>query len=408
MTTAKVRITGLVKAAHWAREVLAAGIPPQEAPAFRQRVRATLAQVEAICKEHHIQPQDLPTPSYRAYCFLKELPLDTLPDPEGKAALETRQTVHITNIVTAQNEMNAAFFEWVMDPKNKAEILTVYHPQVLVFILKLLEHTREIEILAEEQGGTPGHLPTRSLRAYQWLKFLSEPATLVAHLETLRTLLREFSQPRCPTRLTPRPGFPATVEFAYSAHLYRAVRSATGLRVTLHEGLLNAPPEVLRAAVCVIFQKERDDYQRLIRDYSVSDDFMEVVTALELTTTAVKDFTGGRSYDLEQVFNRVNAIYFEGKMPRPKLMWNRVPTTSRMGHYDLLRDVVMVSITLDAPDVPDYVVDYVMYHELLHKQFGVTLANGRRNVHTPEFRAAERQFLHYAKARAFINTRSRR
>jgi hypothetical protein len=42
----------------------------------------------------------------------------------------------------------------------------------------------------------------------------------------------------------------------------------------------------------------------------------------------------------------------------------------KMGHYDFIRDTVMLSVTLDAPDVLDYVVDYVMYYELLHKKLG--------------------------------------
>lgn len=407
MSTTKIRITGLVKAAQWAREALAAGISPKDAPAFRKRVSATVAQAEAICKEHHLQPKDLPTPSYRAYCFLKEIPLDALPIAKGKAP-EKRQTVHITNIVAAQNDMNTVFFEWAKAPQNKDETLDARHPQVLEFTLDLLQHTREIESLAKEQGGAPGHLPIRSLRAYQWLKFLSDPATLATHLETLRAVLREFNQPRCPTRVTPRPAQPVEVGFTDGVHLYRARRDEAGLHVTLHEGLINASPEVLRAVVCLIIQQQREDYRKLATDYGVSDDFMEVVAALEMTTTSVEDFTRGQAYDLEKVFNRVNATYFSGKMARPKLMWNRVLTTSRMGHYNLARDAIMISITLDAPDVPEYVVDFVMYHELLHKQLGVTVSNGRRNVHTPEFRAAERRFLQYHQAHAFINARSRR
>ncbi|HPD41782.1 MAG TPA: M48 family peptidase, partial [Anaerolineae bacterium] len=81
MSAANLRISGLVKAAKWAREQLAMGIPPQEAEGFRQRVRGTLEQVETICREHHIRPQDLPAPSYHAYGFLKEISLETLPLP---------------------------------------------------------------------------------------------------------------------------------------------------------------------------------------------------------------------------------------------------------------------------------------------------------------------------------------
>ncbi|HXK43919.1 MAG TPA: hypothetical protein PKV82_13955 [Anaerolineae bacterium] len=407
MSAANLRISGLVKAAKWAREQLAMGIPPQEAEGFRQRVRGTLEQVETICREHHIRPQDLPAPSYHAYGFLKEISLETLPLPSTTGKPERPPTLHITRIVAVQKAMNAAFLEWAANPQRRNEILNADHPDVTKFALMLLEHLHSIEALAQEQGAGPEDLPSRSRRAYQWLKFLSNPATLAAHLETLRAVWHEFHQPRCPAGLTSRAIPPVQIEFTYGAHLYRAAQSQTGLQITLHEGLLGAPPEVLRAVVCTLYQKGSEEYRRLIHEYSASDDFLEVVAALELTTAAAKDFPHGRAHDLEQVFERVNATYFGGQLARPKLMWNNVFTHSRLGYYDGYRDAVTISISLDAPDVPAYVLDYVMYHELLHKQLGVTFANGRHNAHTPEFRAAERRFAHYEEARAFIYTHRR-
>jgi predicted metal-dependent hydrolase len=58
----------------------------------------------------------------------------------------------------------------------------------------------------------------------------------------------------------------------------------------------------------------------------------------------------------------------------------------------------MLSVTLDDPSVPAYVVDFVLYHELLHKKHGSNLVNGRRLAHSSGFRAEERQFAEYAAA----------
>ena len=62
----------------------------------------------------------------------------------------------------------------------------------------------------------------------------------------------------------------------------------------------------------------------------------------------------------------------------------------------------MVSRTLDDPSVPPGVVDFIMYHELLHKKLGVKVIGKRRYGHTPEFRRAEKAFLQYAQAQAFL------
>jgi hypothetical protein len=94
-------------------------------------------------------------------------------------------------------------------------------------------------------------------------------------------------------------------------------------------------------------------------------------------------------------------------LARPLLAWSTVPTARTFGHYQPARDALMVSASLDAPTVPEFVVDAVMHHELLHKQLGVTVSNGRRSIHSAAFRSAERQYARYAEAEAFLNTLAR-
>ncbi len=62
----------------------------------------------------------------------------------------------------------------------------------------------------------------------------------------------------------------------------------------------------------------------------------------------------------------------------------------------------MISRTLDYADVPAFVIDFVMYHELLHKKLGVAWRNGRRAVHTPAFRREENRFEQYTAAEAAL------
>ena len=92
---------------------------------------------------------------------------------------------------------------------------------------------------------------------------------------------------------------------------------------------------------------------------------------------------------------------------RPRLTWSRVLTGRKFGHYDSIHDTVMVSDSLDNQEVPEYVVDYVVYRELLHKKHGARWSNGRRYVHTPEFNREERLFRRYTEAEAVLSKLAR-
>ena len=96
------------------------------------------------------------------------------------------------------------------------------------------------------------------------------------------------------------------------------------------------------------------------------------------------------------------AAYFGGTMGRPRLAWSRKFTGRLFGHYDRLRDTVMISCTLDRADVPASVLDFVMFHELLHKKLGLDWRGARMAVHTPAFRVEERRFADFAAAEAAL------
>ena len=68
----------------------------------------------------------------------------------------------------------------------------------------------------------------------------------------------------------------------------------------------------------------------------------------------------------------------------------------------------MINRGLDRSDVPAYVLDFVMYHELLHKALGVKTSGARRVAHTKEFRDFEKRHPDYERAQAFIQKNAKR
>ena len=81
------------------------------------------------------------------------------------------------------NKLQSSFAHWVTEPNST---LSENDAQVVEALTSIREAVVKIENLCREQEGVPGQLPTPTRRAYQWLKFLSEPGHLVQHLDALR------------------------------------------------------------------------------------------------------------------------------------------------------------------------------------------------------------------------------
>jgi hypothetical protein len=103
----------------------------------------------------------------------------------------------------------------------------------------------------------------------------------------------------------------------------------------------------------------------------------------------------GRHHDLQEIFHSLNQRFFRNQISAPRLGWSRRNSHRTLGHYDSGHQTIVVSRKLDSPAVPRYLVEYVVYHEMLHVRFPVERRGHRRVVHSREFREAEKQFPEY-------------
>ena len=58
----------------------------------------------------------------------------------------------------------------------------------------------------------------------------------------------------------------------------------------------------------------------------------------------------------------------------------------------------MISRIFDRPEVPRFLLEYVLYHEMLHLKYPAIYSSQRCLIHTPEFKQQERLFPGYDKA----------
>lgn len=92
---------------------------------------------------------------------------------------------------------------------------------------------------------------------------------------------------------------------------------------------------------------------------------------------------------LEASFNRNNESFFSGMLDIPNLQWGN-DSTSKLGSYEYGSDTITISTIFRFAD--PVLLDYVMYHEMLHKKFKFESKNGRTLHHSPEFKRMEAKF----------------
>lgn len=100
----------------------------------------------------------------------------------------------------------------------------------------------------------------------------------------------------------------------------------------------------------------------------------------------------GAHRNLEEIFDRLNARFFDGLLGRPQLGWSRGVSRSMLGHFDPSHNAIIISRIFDRPETPELALEYVVFHEMLHLRHPVDHNGTRRCVHTREFRESEKQF----------------
>ena len=210
--------------------------------------------------------------------------------------------------------------------------------------------------------------------------------------------------------LRPRTPVPELrIDFFRFASVNNTIRLREGrLLVRISDLLEGAPEPVLRAIAHILLAKmyrkpiDREHatrYRRYVSTHHMSEKahLVRQMRGRKRITTA-----RGHVYHLEEIFEDLNLTYFYGLMARPLMTWSAERARNRLGHYDPAHNAIVVSSVFDHPRVPRYVVEYIVYHEMLHLKHPVKLRGSRRCVHSPEFQAEEKLFEKLEAAREFL------
>ncbi len=92
---------------------------------------------------------------------------------------------------------------------------------------------------------------------------------------------------------------------------------------------------------------------------------------------------------LDQSFWRVNGQFFFNTIEQANLEWSSYSKTT-LGTYNYQTDTITVSRFFE--NAPQGLLDYVMYHEMLHKKVKFKTSGTKSYHHTAKFKQKEKEF----------------
>ncbi len=167
--------------------------------------------------------------------------------------------------------------------------------------------------------------------------------------------------------------------------------------------LEDAPDHVITALADSIFRRI------LGKGDAIADELVEWVTDPDFShrkqgiyLERSKNLTGsviGEYKNLRDSYDRLIGADLVPYDPDIVFSWTSYPVTRKAANCSVLMKVVSVSKVLDSKEVPDYVLDYCLYHELCHLFLGYDPSG---TAHTDSFSALEQKFPTRVEAQVWL------
>ena len=330
------------------------------------------------------------------YCLIS---LPSEKGPQKTMSNQSAQTISIPGLVSTCDQLHRCLLPDNTVPLPPPDSALPDSAFFQVCMDRITSAAAEVEKTFAATSTTAANLPIRSRRAYQWLKYLSRQNQLIQHVQTL---IRAETRAQEGKRARKFRGLQLQVRLYHQGALYMIRRRKEHLLLSAHQGFSGAPDHVLQALLTLAQPGSSHPAKKAVQDYAAGKHFLRIRKHLEYLGVPRGSYAAGTHCDLVQLFHQVNRKYFQGRIPPPRFTWSSRLTFRKFGHYQYDTDTVMLSASLDQPSVPAYVLEYVMYHELLHKLLGYHEKSGRRYAHTAAFIEKEAEFPRLEQAQHYL------
>jgi hypothetical protein len=200
------------------------------------------------------------------------------------------------------------------------------------------------------------------------------------------------------------------VEFYPYSSLSMTIRRRDDLVIVrLSDLLQRAPLAVLESGAALILSRlyRRRGSKALFEPYLAyarSDRTRNRITKMRSGRVRLAS-TGprGKHFDLHTMFEDLNTKYFSGELQRPNIGWSTRSWRRQFGCFDPGPNQILLNRRMDRPSVPQYAVEYVLFHEMLHVKHPTRRSGCTLLSHSPEFRIEEKRFVEFQRARKVLD-----
>ncbi len=184
--------------------------------------------------------------------------------------------------------------------------------------------------------------------------------------------------------------------YYYYKNIKNTARIKNGILYVRVSDKLKDSPETIKEALSYVLLSKIKGTRVAPRYKRIYDDYVHKII-LNDSSDNPKGIhePKGTYFDLDEIFQTVNDYYFFNEISKPCLRWSKKRAYRILGRYDRSKNEIIISKLLDCEKTPKFVVEYIMYHEMLHIKFGFTYKRGRRKIHTQLFKKEEEKFPFY-------------
>lgn len=175
--------------------------------------------------------------------------------------------------------------------------------------------------------------------------------------------------------------------------------------IRLHHMFLEANDEILEALAKYIMGQPKIASKK-INVFIRENENKIRKTSPSSTKRNINYLPKGNYFNLQEIYKELNRKYFDNQVDC-KITWGnrrrlKRQKSVRLGSYSYHTKTIRIHPTLDRSFIPNYVVNDIVYHEMLHALVGIKSENGRNYSHHQQFKELEKCYSHRNLAEEWI------